>query len=172
LALEADRDAFDVVETEQRHTVSLGDWQLQLRIDRLDKVGDDLVVIDYKSGKASSAAALSKQMTAPQLPLYSLIRDDIAGVYYAQLKHDDQKIIGVGDKNPQLVAAKHRQMKTTEPDNSWAAQRTEWRSELMNLAVQIGAGDARVDPQPAACRYCHLKSLCRVDEKRQMAAAL
>ena len=172
LALEADRDAFDVVETEQRHTVSLGDWQLQLRIDRLDKVGNDLVVIDYKSGKASSAAALSKQMTAPQLPLYSLIRDDIAGVYYAQLKHDDQKIIGVGDKNPQLVAAKHRQMKTTEPDNSWAAQRTEWRSELMNLAVQIGAGDARVDPQPAACRYCHLKSLCRVDEKRQMAAAL
>ena len=78
-------------------------------------------------------------MTAPQLPLYSLIRDDIAGVYYAQLKHDDQKIIGVGNKNPQLVAAKHRQMKTTEPDNSWAEKRAEWRDELMNLAVQIGA---------------------------------
>ena len=172
LELEADRDAFDVVETEQRHTVSLGDWQVQLRIDRLDKIGNDFIVIDYKSGKASSAAALSKQMTAPQLPLYSLFRDDIAGVYYAQLKYDDQKIIGVGNKNPQLVAIKHRQMKTIEPKDSWAAQRTEWRSELMNMAVQIGAGDARVDPQPAACRYCHLKSLCRIDEKRQMAAAL
>ncbi|MBL6708864.1 MAG: PD-(D/E)XK nuclease family protein [Pseudomonadales bacterium] len=172
LALEAGRDTFEVVETEQRHTVSLGDWQLQVRIDRLDKVGNDLVVIDYKSGKASTAAALSELMTAPQLPLYSLIRDDIVGVYYAQLRHDDQKIVGVGDKNPQLVSTKHRQIKTNEPDNSWAAQQAQWRHDLEHLAGQIGAGDARVNPQPNACRYCHLKSLCRVDEKRKMAAVM
>lgn len=170
LALEAERDAYEVVETEQRHTVALGDWQLQLRIDRLDRVGNDLVIVDYKSGKVSAGAALSEQMNAPQLPLYSLINNDITGVYYAQVKRDAQKLVGVGSASTQLVSAKHRQIKTTEPDSGWENQRSIWQSQLENLAAQIGSGDARVDPQPTACRYCHLKPLCRVDEKRQQAA--
>ena len=171
LALEAERDAFEVIETEQRHIVALGDWQLQLRIDRLDRIDSDLVIIDYKSGKASSGAALSEQMTAPQLPLYSLIDNNITGVYYAQVKHDEKKLIGVGSASTQLLSAKHRQIKTTEPDQGWENQRSLWQSQLEHLAAQVGAGDARVDPQPTACRYCHLKPLCRVDEKRQQAAA-
>ena len=143
---------------------------MDLRIDRLDRVGDDLVIVDYKSAKVSAGAALSEQVNAPQLPLYSLINKDITGVYYAQVKRDAQKLVGVGNASTQLVSAKHRQIKTTKPDCGWENQRSIWQGQLENLAAQIGSGDARVDPQPSACRYCHLKPLCRVEEKRQEAA--
>ena len=31
------------------------------------------------------------------------------------------------------------------------------------------AGDARVDPAPGACDYCHLTALCRIGAQRQSA---
>jgi len=66
-----------------------------------------------------------------------------------------------------LVEAPNRRIKTTVTDLGWEQQRNQWAEQLATLSESIEAGDAAVNPQPNACRYCHLKSLCRVDEKRQ-----
>ncbi|NCF43384.1 MAG: hypothetical protein GWP70_00995 [Proteobacteria bacterium] len=95
LTLEAQRLPFRVLQTEQQYTLDLGPLQFALRIDRLDEVNGVLVVIDYKSGKVSTGPALNEQLSAPQLPAYSLIRDDIGGVYYAQVRDDECKLVGL-----------------------------------------------------------------------------
>ncbi len=166
LALEAQRRPFEVLQTEERYVLELGNLSFALRIDRLDKVDGAIVVIDYKTGKVSVTGVHDSSL-APQLPCYSIIRADIAGVYYAQLRDGDCKVAGVGDSDLQLVEAPNRRIKTTVTDLGWEQQRNQWAEQLATLSESIEAGDAAVNPQPNACRYCHLKSLCRVDEKRQ-----
>lgn len=41
-----------------------------------------------------------------------------------------------------------------------------WAEVLGRLAGAFADGDARVDPLPAACRYCDVRPLCRVDAVR------
>ncbi len=102
----------------------------------------------------------------PNSPAYSLIRDDIAGVYYAQVRHEDSKLVGLAHQGEQLTDGKKPSIKTTVTDLDWTAQRALWREQLLAAVEEIGAGDARVNPKPGACRYCHLQALCRVEEKR------
>jgi probable DNA repair protein len=171
LTLEAQRRPFEVLQTEERYVLELGNLSFALRIDRLDKVDDAIVVIDYKTGKVS-VGGVQDTLLAPQLPCYSIIREDIAGVYYAQLRDEDCKILGLGNNEEQLVEGKNRSIKTSVTVVDWQQQRSQWAEQLGALAKSIEAGDAAVNPQTNACRYCHLKSLCRVDEKRQNASEI
>lgn len=166
LALEAQRRPFEVLQTEGRYQLELGNLSFALRIDRLDKVDDGVVVIDYKTGNVG-IGHVEDTLIAPQLPCYSIIRQDIAGVYYAQLRDGDCKVVGLSDDELQLVETKNKRIKTTVTDAGWQQQRTQWAKRLRILARDIEVGHAAVNPQPNACRYCQLKPLCRVDEKRQ-----
>ena len=170
IALEAQRSPFEVIETEERYTLDLGNLSFALRIDRLDKVRDAVIVMDYKTGQVG-VGGVTDTLSAPQLPCYSIIRSDIAGVYYAQLRDGDCKILGLSDDELQLVETKNRKIKGTVTDASWQQQRSRWSEQLHELAEQVAAGAAQVNPQPNACRFCHLKALCRVDEKRKFKAA-
>ena len=167
LAIEAERTPFRVAETEQRYALELGDLAFSLRIDRLDDVDGAMVLIDYKTGRVSTGPALGESPTAPQLPSYSLIRDDIAGVYYAQVRSTEQKLIGLAGEAEQLTETPKARVKTTPTASGWVQQQALWRQQLIGLATEIAAGDARVNPLPNACRHCDLKPLCRVDEKRR-----
>ena len=167
LEIEAERTPFRVAETEQRYSLELGNLSFSLRIDRLDDVDGAMVLIDYKTGRVSTGPALGETPTAPQLPSYSLIRDDVAGVYYAQVRSAEQKLIGIAGEAEQLTQNKSAHVKTTPTQSGWVQQRALWREQLNGLATEIAAGDARVNPLPNACRHCDLKPLCRVDEKRR-----
>lgn len=167
LAVEAERTPFRVAETEARYTLELGDLSFSLRIDRLDDVDGAMVLIDYKTGRVSTGPALGESPAAPQLPSYSLIRDDIAGVYYGQVQSAEQKLIGLAGGVEQLTEGRNAQVKTTATEPGWAQQRRLWRQHLTGLASEIAAGDARVNPLPNACRHCNLKPLCRINEKRR-----
>ena len=167
LEIEAERTPFRVAETEQRYSLELGNLSFSLRIDRLDDVDGAMVLIDYKTGRVSTGPTLGETPTAPQLPSYSLIRDDVAGVYYAQVRSAEQKLIGIAGEAEQLTQNKSAHVKTTPTQSGWVQQRALWREQLNGLATEIAAGDARVNPLPNACRHCDLKPLCRVDEKRR-----
>ncbi len=167
LAMESKRTPFRVVETEQRYTLELGDLFFDLRIDRLDEVDGAMVLIDYKTGRVTTAPALGESPSAPQLPSYALIREDIAGVYYAQVRNQEQKLVGIAGESEQLAEGKNSQVKTTAAESGWTQQRQMWRRHLIGLSAEIAAGDARVNPLPNACRHCELQPLCRVDEKKR-----
>jgi hypothetical protein len=44
----------------------------------------------------------------------------------------------------------------------WRAQQEAWVALVERLIRTFLAGDARVDPAPGACDYCHLTDLCRI----------
>lgn len=54
---------------------------------------------------------------------------------------------------------------------SWDALLAHWRRVLASLGADFRAGEAAVDPQRTACRYCPLPGLCRIDELGSLARA-
>ena len=51
LDLELTRPPFSVIETERALALAIGGLELKLRVDRVDRVGEERIVIDYKTGK-------------------------------------------------------------------------------------------------------------------------
>ena len=47
---------------------------------------------------------------------------------------------------------------------TWPELVAQWEASLQRLAVEFMAGAASVTPQPGACDYCDLASLCRINE--------
>jgi len=44
----------------------------------------------------------------------------------------------------------------------WGRQQHSWRALIERLIRDFLAGEARIDPAPGACDYCHLTDLCRI----------
>ena len=158
LILEGERQPFEAVYLEETFALQLNHLQFKIRIDRIDRIDQQLVVIDYKTGKVSLSGVLKTPTRDPQLPAYSLIDEEIAGVYYAEVR-EQPRLIGVADDSGKIDGAK-----TTAIGHPWQDQRRLWRQELDLLAAAFADGHAPVQPQPGACNYCHLSSLCRIKD--------
>ena len=83
-------EGFRVFKKEFSHRVLYGDFMLEGQIDRIDQKGDELFVIDYKSGKVPATSERSIESTTDfQLVFYELIASTlgkVGGVYYYDLK--------------------------------------------------------------------------------------
>ena len=59
-------------------------------------------------------------------------------------------------------------LKIPQPDpkyfNGWGDLLQSWQAQLNALAADFMRGTAAVDPDPQACRYCDLETLCRINE--------
>lgn len=168
--LDLGRPSFTVMETEQGLTLPIGGLKLALRVDRVDRVGADLIVIDYKTGKVQSSAWRGARMDAPQLPLYAILHPGRpAGLAFAGIGATGAKYVGVsrdGEAIPGLkAAAKFPLTEDRETGFEWPALVAHWHAWLARLAEDFGAGRAEVNPKLAAdtCRRCHLSALCRVE---------
>jgi hypothetical protein len=54
---------------------------------------------------------------------------------------------------------------------SWRDLQRAWSQRLTRIATEYASGDARLAPDPvAACRYCHLATLCRIGETGEAGA--
>jgi len=159
---ELDRLAFTV---KQRETVSsdvqIGPLHLSVRMDRVDETAGGELVIDYKTGRASTNDWLSDRPDAPQLPLYAVVSDPerLGGVAFAQLRVGKEmgwKGFAAGDG----VLLNPARLKV----DSFAAQVEDWREVLTKLAEQFAAANASVQPKiyPKTCTYCGQRLLCRV----------
>jgi probable DNA repair protein len=169
LALERARPAFTVVETERVLNGRIGGLDLRLRVDRVDRIGDERVVIDYKSGAVRKAQWRGARMEAPQLPLYAVLHPGHpAGIAIAELGSDRADFVGIC-RDEGLVAGLQpaRDFELTEDREDgfdWTAIKEHWYAWLDRLARDHAAGHAIVDPKLGAdtCRHCHLDALCRV----------
>ena len=169
LELDLGRTDFSVVETERPLELTVGGLALRLRVDRLDSVGDELVVIDYKTGKQGAAAWRGARMDAPQLPLYAVLHPEWpTGIAFALVRPGSAQYLGVGREAifaGMKAAEKFELTEAREKGFDWKAITAHWRAWLEQLAAHFAAGRAEVDPKlgVTTCRHCHLSGLCRVE---------
>ncbi len=177
LALEKERDAFEVVGFEKEILPEIEGQTIRLIIDRVDKLpSGEEIIIDYKTGKVEPKKWFGDRPEDPQLPLYAIsadkppaamafgiIRDD--GCLYKGVVKQGGLLPGLPPKaskaTQELVDAGHEMSETIE----------NWRQILHHLMADFLAGKAAIDPKHdlKTCEnsYCELQSLCRIGELDQ-----
>ncbi|MDG1820138.1 MAG: PD-(D/E)XK nuclease family protein, partial [Porticoccaceae bacterium] len=131
------RQPFEVQNLESDASIRFGDLNISLRLDRVDQVGDKLLIIDYKTGQVKPSKWDGPRPIEPQLPLYLLASKPQAnGCAFAQLRAGDIKLIGNSDS--ELLNGE-------KPADNWPAQIDEWQSALANLAAEFTEGYASVE---------------------------
>jgi hypothetical protein len=178
LQLEAQRPDFTTELLERALPLRIGPIWLQLRIDRVDRLGDgNLAVIDYKTGRGVPSDWNSERPDTIQLLAYGAAvhqylaasdeaprRAEIVALCYAQLSESQVRYRGVAQQAEALAPALpvSRSSRNAMP---WGDRVAAWGRQFAWLGERIAAGDAAVEPAPAVCRSCDLALLCRRAEQ-------
>ena len=172
LALEKQRGPFRINQLEAPVTLQFGSLELTGKIDRIDELeGGGAILIDYKTGQSGRKGwAPDVRLADVQLPAYALNLDPRpAALAFARIRPEQMGFDGLAEVNAGMpgveVIGKIRRQPFKDIE-SWQALLKDWQSSLTSLADDFTAGRAEVDPRaPDVCRYCHLQSLCRIDER-------
>ena len=170
LHLELERGPFETIAQEQEETITVGPLQLKLRPDRIDKVDNGLVYIDYKTKYSLSTDDwLGSRPDAPQLPLYTLLTEpgQVRGLAFARLRPGkDLGWISLAD-TPGIFPDKKNSNHDLQNEAS------NWREELARLAQDFANGQTEVDPKsyPRTCEYCAFRLLCRLNPEELLTQA-
>jgi probable DNA repair protein len=165
LELELERGPFEVIDAERKTKMPVGPLVLDLRLDRMDRVGDeagaDIVLVDYKTGSASPKKWEGLRPDEPQLPLYALYpsRGTVKAVTFANVRAGkDMKWSGYQAEDGILPKARDNRR-----DLNLLIE--EWRATLTQLAQDFADGKAFVAPKdyPKTCKYCEQRLVCRLD---------
>lgn len=137
LEQEKSRPDFEVTDLERVASVDFGDLQISLRLDRVDQVNDQSLVIDYKSGEVTPSRWQGERPKDPQLPLYIIATNPQAsGCAFAQIKGGNIKFVGIGE------TALFDQQSIIE---NWPEQLEQWQTSLTNLANEFISGLATIE---------------------------
>jgi RecB family exonuclease len=164
--------------TEARQTISIAGLQINLRLDRVDRLIDGSpLVIDYKTGTIGPDSWDLPRPDDVQLPLYKVFglgqnliptQDAAAtgGLVFAKVRPGEACFAGrVADPKATLIA----DLKGTSSlakRKLTSAEESAWRVYIEQLALDFLHGRANVDPReyPKTCERCGLQSVCRVRE--------
>jgi DNA helicase-2/ATP-dependent DNA helicase PcrA len=134
----------EVIETERRFELQMGETKLAGRVDRIDRTGADTVcVVDYKTGKPKSQEEADESL---QLSLYALAAKEAFGTRA-------DRLVFFNLENNAAVS-------TTRND----AQLEEAKLRVLNAAECIAAGEFG-PKQGYHCRLCPYRNLCPATEK-------
>jgi len=166
LELEARRTPFSVLKTEMPEQLLVGDLSLKVRADRIDSVAGGSLLIDYKTGKVTTASWDTHRPAEPQLPLYATFGhvENLVGAVFGQVRPRENNFSGlVQDASANLFATPPSR-KPLEPLTQEV--RDQWRATLLNLAASYVRGEAQVDPRSRkdTCQYCRFEGVCRIAE--------
>jgi len=173
LEFESVRMPFEVLETEAERTISLAGLTFKLRLDRIDRLNDDTVlVIDYKSGDVSPKSWEPPRPEDVQLPLYAgfALDDDqeLGGLVFAKLRPGDLAFTGCVAAPSATLFAGLKPNSSLAKSALTAEQLLDWKETIEQLARDFLAGRAEVDPRdaPKTCERCGLQTLCRIQERQ------
>ena len=164
------RHPFEVEASEKRLTdVKVGPLHLDLRVDRVDLLpGDARLLIDYKTGIVSTKQWTTPRIEEPQLPLYAVYGglENVEGVCFAQIRVGESKFIGHIKDAQNLLSSDLANTSPLVRSPLNDKLREEWRSDLLDVAVEFTQGKATVKPKnyPKTCKFCAFTALCRVRE--------
>jgi len=163
LEVERQRGDFEVLHTESPAAFQIESLSLQLKIDRIDRIGNQhLVLIDYKTGSNLPVTGwYDERILEPQLPLYCLAHPADA-ILYAKVTKGACGFSGMGRDDLELSGINNK------PEEKggfagWDQAVAVWKKRLHATAGLFLQGTVKVDPSPRAnpCRHCELTTLCR-----------
>jgi probable DNA repair protein len=141
LEAESLRTAFTTIAVEQRAAIDIDGWEINGRIDRVDRLasGEELL-LDYKTGKRVGARWLGERLADCQLPLYA----QRPGAAVAAIV-----LVALNDAGPSYRARGPRA--DAFPGSGavvdvleWRAELERWRSQLLALVEEFARGDTRI----------------------------
>ncbi len=160
--LELTRAPFTVAGTEQAEDLVVAGARLRMRLDRVDVLAEGRAILDYKSGKAQTPDWHGERPNQPQLLAYlSALGADVVALATVHLTARRVHFSGVAAQEGLLPKIGGPRAATAE----WPQQQAQWRALIERLIRAFIEGDARVDPAPGACRYCHVTDICRILER-------
>ncbi|MBW4037312.1 MAG: hypothetical protein HIU91_00300 [Acidobacteria bacterium] len=154
------RSPFDILDLERKQTLPIGPLMLDLRMDRIDRVGDGFVFVDYKTSYTADPKQWEGQRPDdPQLPLYALLCEpnELKGLAFAKIRPGrDLQWLGYQAEEGIFPKAKVQDLPTMIDA---------WRNTLTQLASDFATGKADVSPKNYTlnCSHCAQRILCRVD---------
>ena len=168
LEYEANRgSAFDIFELEKKFSVNLNQFQFNIKVDRIDIIEKDKIIIDYKTGAINSKEALYDKsiLNDIQLPLYACFtHNDIKGVAYAQLKGNKPRLTGISANH--LSRSIQFNIQPNSPINSWDKLKSMWSELLNETAEEYIKGFAAIKFKDIKkLEYCNVKSILRLPER-------
>jgi len=177
LALEKDREAFEVVGFEKEILPEIEGQSIRLVIDRIDKLpSGEEIIIDYKTGRVEPKKWFGDRPEDPQLPLYAISAAKTpAAIVFGIIRDDGCLYKGVVSQAGLLPDLPPKENNTTREliEAGYEMPKTieNWRQVLHHLMADFLAGKATIDPKHnlKTCdnSYCELQPLCRVGELDQ-----
>jgi ATP-dependent helicase/nuclease subunit B len=168
LEIEKKRPPFKVLHSEKIVSLPLHYLKLTMRIDRIDELEDGKkLIIDYKTGKNNDTSHwFGDRPEEPQLPLYALLDKDIVGIAYAQIAPGKNCFKGMSHYPLNIRGIDALQDFKKADAATWEDQVSHWNTTLTTLSDDFYNGKAQIDPKalPGTCKWCNLKSLCRIKE--------
>jgi ATP-dependent helicase/nuclease subunit B len=175
LRYEATRAPFIVQETEVAREQRIGELALHLRLDRVDRLGDDtFLVIDYKTGNVSQKSWELPRPDDVQLPLYAGFaldreKEPLGGLAFAKIRAGEQQCFAgrMFDAKGQLLPELSTRNELVKRPLG-IEDLIDWRDYIEKMARDFLEGRADVNPReyPRTCERCGLQTLCRVHENR------
>ena len=168
LAIERQREDFEVEQIEQKHALEFGGVGVNVKIDRVDRFANgERAVLDYKTGDCSASSWLGERPAEPQLPMYALGTSSVAAVAFAQVKAGQMAFKGFARDDKLLPKVSAVGKGAAKRYASWPQLLQAMRVELDAIGKGFASGDARVDPKKGAatCGTCDQQMACRIAER-------
>lgn len=176
LTLEMQREDFSVEACEAVYPITIAGLEIACRIDRIDALADDsLVIIDYKTGSSDPKMAswANARIKEPQLPLYASIAlkdNKVVAVCFAKLSIEDIKMTGLSEAEGLPGITPLEKLKSNSAFHAFEtmpALISHWRASLENIANEICQGQAGVVfDDENDLMYCQVKPLLRLPERQ------
>jgi RecB family exonuclease len=179
LALEEQRPPFKVVEVEQKRQLSLNGLTLDVRLDRLDLVGDEHVIIDYKSGASLPKVLADWRTPRPlnlQVPAYATMLglnsdveqrapEKISGLVLVQLHSKETVVTGLVQHGGLGLAGPKTLEEAKYQDENWQALLARLKAAIETLAAEFTSGHALNESwHKADLEHCDVLPLLRLYE--------
>lgn len=178
VSVERERAPFTVLLTEAPAQLALGGLVLGFQVDRVDALADGgVAIIDYKSGRAPAPGKwFAERPSGTQVGLYALAQQaaaperPVVAAAYATLKAGSVQATGLAAAADLIPGVRTLPAKNI-PLASWDEVAPAWSLRYGALAGDFANGHAEVAPRDnAACRWCELSPLCRIQRVDDAAA--
>ncbi|WP_370978635.1 PD-(D/E)XK nuclease family protein [Agaribacterium sp. ZY112] len=130
---------------ESLQKISFSGHELHLRVDRMDLVAGEYVVLDYKTGKQNLRAMLRFPLSDYQLALYSFCvsSDALAAMAFIKVDEKASTFEGVCADQAELgIDGLNTLMKLRSDYSDWSQALTSWQDQAHKLATEVIEGFA------------------------------